>query len=235
MLSVIIPAYNEEKRIAACLGSLARQETCERFEVILVDNDSTDSTVAIAKRYEGALNLRIVFESERRRGSARQRGFAEAKGDILFSTDADSRPKADWIESFMRVFRAEPDTVAVTSLPWIDDCHPLVNGTVNGSYFLFLQCYRAFKDHWLLPGFNFAVRASAYRKTQGFRTGADLGEDAELSELVSRTGTIRFVRHTMPVSGRRFQNGLIKGTWSYVKPNVEKVLGKKDAVLSNVR
>jgi glycosyltransferase involved in cell wall biosynthesis len=55
LISVVIPAYNEEQYLGRCLAALARQ-TCpaDRFEVILVDNGSTDATAEIARRYRGA-------------------------------------------------------------------------------------------------------------------------------------------------------------------------------------
>ena len=58
-ITVCIPAYNEEKNIAECLQALVNQTTNEKFEVILVNNNSTDQTIAIAEQFKKKLQLKI--------------------------------------------------------------------------------------------------------------------------------------------------------------------------------
>lgn len=76
MLSVVIPAYNEEELIGNCLNALVAQKTTEEFEVIVVDNNSRDKTAEIAEKYKSKLNLKILLQKEKGRGAARQKGFA---------------------------------------------------------------------------------------------------------------------------------------------------------------
>ncbi|MBS3073264.1 glycosyltransferase, partial [Candidatus Pacearchaeota archaeon] len=57
-VSVVIPAYNEEKNIGKSLKSLSQQETDKGFEVVVVDNNSTDGTAKVAGGFTGKLNLR---------------------------------------------------------------------------------------------------------------------------------------------------------------------------------
>jgi glycosyltransferase involved in cell wall biosynthesis len=90
-LSLVIPAYNEEKYIKKCLVSAFAQE--EKFdEVILVDNNSTDKTLAIARQFP----VRIIHESKQGMIQARNCGFDAAKGDIIGRCDADTHLSTDW-------------------------------------------------------------------------------------------------------------------------------------------
>src|SRR5687768_14816792 len=99
-ISVVIAAFNEEKYIKNSLASLTRsaQKTKLNYEVILVDNNSTDKTVEIAKTFRNDMDLRIVQETIQGRGAARAKGFEEAKGEILISADADSIFYEGWID-----------------------------------------------------------------------------------------------------------------------------------------
>jgi glycosyltransferase involved in cell wall biosynthesis len=126
MLSVVIPAYNEEKTISRCLGALSRQTTDQEFEVILVDNNSTDATAQIAKKYSKVLQLQIIEEKKKGRSPARKKGFSAAREEIIFSTDADTTVPEAWIENMLTHFEDER-IVAVTGTCYIDDCDWLTN------------------------------------------------------------------------------------------------------------
>ena len=77
-ISVVVPALNEEKYIGHCLSSLRAQHyPRELYEIIVVDNASTDRTAEIARRF----GLKVVFEPQRGVGRARHRGAQEARGE----------------------------------------------------------------------------------------------------------------------------------------------------------
>src|SRR3989344_3356913 len=95
-ISVVIPAYNEEKLIGKCVDSLKKQDyPKENFEIIVVDHRSTDKTSEIAKQH-GANLLRFT-EDKATIGSTRQFGSESAKGQIIAYVDADSVPAMDWL------------------------------------------------------------------------------------------------------------------------------------------
>jgi glycosyltransferase involved in cell wall biosynthesis len=99
-VSLVIPAYNEESQLSACLDAVAAQ-TVQPFEVIVVDNNSTDATAAIAARYHF---VRVVKEPCQGVVFARNRGFDEARGDVVGRIDVDSRIAPNWIEYVQRIF-----------------------------------------------------------------------------------------------------------------------------------
>ncbi|HSX32594.1 MAG TPA: glycosyltransferase family 2 protein [Candidatus Saccharimonadales bacterium] len=99
-VSIVIPAYNEEQHIAACLQSIAAQ-TVQPFEVIVVDNNSTDQTVAIARRFPF---VKIVHEARQGVVFARDQGFNAARGSIIGRIDADSILTTHWVETVQTLF-----------------------------------------------------------------------------------------------------------------------------------
>jgi glycosyltransferase involved in cell wall biosynthesis len=99
-VSIVIPAYNEESYLPRCLDALAAQ-TVAPFEVIVVDNNSTDRTAAIAATYPF---VRLVRESRQGVVFARDRGFHAARGDIIGRIDADTVLSTNWVRQVQTVF-----------------------------------------------------------------------------------------------------------------------------------
>ncbi|WP_272930250.1 glycosyltransferase family 2 protein [Mycobacterium paraintracellulare] len=90
MFSIIVPTFNAAGTLGECLDSVVRQ-TCDDFELILVDGDSTDGTVAVATRYAADLGSRLVIHSGPDQGAydAMNRGIGMATGQWLLFLGAD--------------------------------------------------------------------------------------------------------------------------------------------------
>jgi len=110
MLSIVVPARNEEKFIGASLESLRKQEFTGEYEIIVVDNGSRDKTAEVAKNF----GARVVYEPTPGVIQARQSGAAVATGDIIIQTDADTVYPADWLERINRFFLMHPKHVGLT-------------------------------------------------------------------------------------------------------------------------
>ncbi len=227
--SVVIPAYNEQDYIGACLQSLAWQKTKTKFEVIVIDNNSNDKTNKIARSFKNNLNIRVVTEKQQGRGVARWRGFEEATGDIIFSTDADTILPEDWIERFMKYFQ-DKEVVAVTSLCNIDKPSTIDKAVFKFFVLLANEGHRIALGHYWLSGFSYAIRRNAYEKAGKINKELDALDDIDLGRRVQKLGKIKLVRN-LPVlsSSRRFKNGVTTGLLGYVKPFI------KVAILKNHR
>ena len=96
-VSVIIPAYNNDQHLEKCLISV-RKQIYKNYEVIVVDDGSTDNTYAIAEKYARVVRLKHNLGG----GAARNEGAKVARGEILAFTDADVVLPVDWLEKIVK-------------------------------------------------------------------------------------------------------------------------------------
>ena len=217
MISVVVPAYNEEEYIAKTLESLASQDTKDKYEVILVDNNSTDKTVRIVNGFRNKLELKVVREKIKGRGAARAAGFNKTGGEIILSTDADTTVPINWISKMTAELRSDKNNGAVTGTCKFCDQSWSVNIMLNIFQPLAMILYRIIFGHYWLSGFNFGIYKAVYEKSGGFLSKLNIQEDIELSFKVAKLTKIKFVPD-IPViaSGRRFSQGLWRGMTGYV-------------------
>lgn len=213
-LSVIIPAYNEERHLAACLDSLAAQ-TVQPFEVIVVDNNSTDNTTKIARSYPF---VRVVKEKKQGIVYARDAGFNAAHGDIIGRIDSDSILPPNWVE-FIDRFYAKPANRGAaltgggmfynTPMPrvsrWVLDLLAFrVNRVVLGHHFLF--------------GSNMALPRSVWQKVRpSVCVRDDIHEDIDIAIHLHELDVPIVYKSSFLVGiklRRVFQNH--KKLWSYL-------------------
>jgi len=208
-LSVVIPAHNEEQYLPACLQAL-RQQTYpfEGYEIIVVDNASLDGTANLARKF----GARVIHEPVKGIARARQRGFEEARGDVIVSTDADTVAPPFWLARIAGHFTREPDLGGV--------CGP-VYWPEGRRHEQFLMKYpvtwalavsnRIGRSWWI--GSNFAVRADVFWLVDGFRgfdPGGLIGDDLYISSQVSRVSRTLFDPDlAVSASARRVKEGYL--------------------------
>lgn len=223
IFSVVIPALNEEKFLPNCLESLKRQDFKD-FEIIVVDNNSTDKTSEIAKKF-GAILL-----SEKNQGVAfaRQKGFLKAKGKIIATTDADTILPKNWLSKIFEEFKRDENLVAFGG-----SCH-FYSGPISARlacrFFLtpFLIVDKFFSGGWNLMGCNMAIKKEAFFKIGGFNTNLKLNEDVEISSRLRKVGKVILdPKFKVKTSGRRYRHGLIFGLIDYAPSTLSRWIFKK--------
>ena len=115
LVSILITAYEAESWIAETLNSAVRQ-TWPDVEVIVIDDGSTDDTLAVAERYASE-RVRVFYQANKGACAARNRAFAEARGAFIQYLDADDLLAPDKIERQMRQLATEPEGT-IASGPW---------------------------------------------------------------------------------------------------------------------
>ncbi|MDL2342111.1 MAG: glycosyltransferase family A protein [Patescibacteria group bacterium] len=211
-ISIVIPVYNEGEHLAACLKAIAAQ-TVTPYEVIVVDNNSTDNSVAIAKQFKF-----VTVISERRQGVvyARGRGFNTARGEVIGRIDADTLIPHNWVATIQTVF-ADPKLAAVSGavtyhdLPW-----RRFLGWLDLSFRQWIA--DGMGKNVFLYGSNMAIRRTAWQSVkQQVCQRAGLHEDFDLAIHLAKAGAaVRFDKRVQAaVSLRRF-NIKFADYWQYV-------------------
>jgi glycosyltransferase involved in cell wall biosynthesis len=106
--SVVIPVYNGASTLKACLSALATQSfPKDRFEVIVVDDGSTDETLAVARSF----GVRAIRQRNRGAPAARNNGISAARGKWVAFTDADCVPSRSWLQRLLKSVSALPNAI----------------------------------------------------------------------------------------------------------------------------
>jgi glycosyltransferase involved in cell wall biosynthesis len=208
-VSVVIPVYNEEKLIKKCLDSLTRQMRTPD-EVYIVDNNSTDSSIEIARQYSF---VTIVHESRQGICIAAKTGLDEAvqHEGILIRCDADCHPNPDWIEKIVANFNDSDDVAAVTGPGVAYDTNKigqrLFDWFYMKPYFHFVGLALGNKP---LFGSNFAIRSSIWKEISDkthLTEHQDIHDDIDISYHIKKKGSIYYDSTlVMPISARPFQS-----------------------------
>ncbi len=202
--SIVIPCYNEEKFITKALTSLKEQVFNQAYEVIVVDNNSTDKTFQLAK----AAGVKVIKEPRRGVAFARQAGTELARGEIVVSTDADTVFATNWLSNIDMSFKQDPDLIAIGG-----DCRyydgPWWRNFYTGGVFTTSYIWlKVFKRPLYIAAANFAFKREYF---PGYNTVSGQGSDelGILHELES-VGKVGFtLNNPVFTSGRRLNKGLL--------------------------
>ena len=191
-VSVVIPAYNETRIIESCLRALMAQSH-PADEIIVVDNNSSDDTVALVRAFPG-----VTVASEPRQGItyARTTGFDAATSDIIARIDADTIVSPNWVAKIRSEFLDHPEIDALAGNAAVHELSP-------GNRYWATWVYRLFR-RWheksigvspMMYGYNCAVRREAWADIRGMVNFDDqeISEDVDVTLSVLKKGyTIRF-------------------------------------------
>ncbi|MCU1240400.1 MAG: hypothetical protein JWO71_1126 [Candidatus Acidoferrum typicum] len=182
-ISVIIPVLNEETVIGRCLEFLSHSLLPkDQFEVIVVDNGSTDRTIEVVRTFESRLCLKILTLEKAHISALRNRGASQARGTILAFLDADCLAPPEWLTTATETINNSgagvcgahyriPDDATWVGRIWTND--RLHGREQNVSY---------------VPGGDLIIRADAFRRLGGFDESIQTNEDFELCQRVMEDG-----------------------------------------------
>ncbi|MDP1949616.1 MAG: glycosyltransferase [Nitrosomonas sp.] len=189
-LSIIIPAFNEERLIRQCLQSVAASVAANTrpdftAEVIVVDNNSTDLTADLAQQ----AGAQVVFEPINQIGRARNAGAAAATGDWFLFVDADSLLNPGMVADILQMIEAGKQvgcgsTMTMPDSPWW--------GVV------ILQTWTAMSVLFRWPSGALVVcRADAFRDVGGFNQKLYAADEIDLCHLLKKWGRKRSLKFTI--------------------------------------
>jgi glycosyltransferase involved in cell wall biosynthesis len=183
LFSIVIPVRNEEENIRKCLHSLVRMKFApERFEVIVVDNGSTDQTKEVALAFRESLSLRILDKPNAYIAAVRNAGAAVAHGRYLAFLDADCEVRPDWLSVAAEVLSAD-------------------DAGVCGAFYLIPEGSSWIARHWYqireskpagevsyVPAGDLFVSRQVLDKIHGFDESIQTNEDYEFCQRIRAAG-----------------------------------------------
>ena len=199
-VSVVIPTFNRARHLPAMLESVLDQDTHGfSFEVIVVDNNSTDNTAAVVSSLQAPTGPRLLYVKEPQQGTfhARNAGIRHANAPIIAFTDDDVRVAPDWLQRIVETFRADPSLAFLGGpvLPLWDGRPPSWLTKENWSPLAVLDYgptsfqIGASDERGLITA-NFSIRRDAFTRVGLFKTSLQLVKDTpgsmEDHEMVTR-------------------------------------------------
>ena len=159
-VSVVVPVYNGAGRVGACLQAIFRQSLApDTYEVIVVDDGSTDGTARVV----GGYPARLLAQPRQGAAAARNRGLFAARGDLVLFTDADCEPAPDWIEQM---------------------CAPFDDARVGGVKGVYRTCQRSLVARFVQMEYEDKYRRMAREQTIDFIDTYSAGYRREVVQAV---------------------------------------------------
>ncbi|MBI5019457.1 glycosyltransferase family 2 protein [Candidatus Gottesmanbacteria bacterium] len=189
VVSVIVPAKNEEVLLPQCLDALTHQDTKIPYEIIVVDSNSRDNTPRIAKK----AGVRYINEPKKGKIYGFIRGVSEARGSILCFTEADCVVPASWIGTIVGYFEKNPSVAAISGGYTFHKAaaheNILVRISLGITHFLSLLWYR----NATFRCSNSAIRKAVYDTIGGFNINFHELYDTDLGKRAGRVGAVHHV------------------------------------------
>ena len=182
-VSVVVPAYNEEKMLPQCLESLKRQT--HPCEIVVCDNDSTDRTPEIARKYAD----KVVTEKRKGALHALNTALKAASGELIAITGADCVVPNDWISRFVRQFRDTEVIGCYGPVDPLEDRHTMYFSMMNYAEKICIRLGLSF----VIQGANFMVRKEIMERVGYFDPSIEVFEENGLFRKIKKMGKLKFV------------------------------------------
>lgn len=185
-ISIIVCTYNRSEILKQTLNALQKQVFRDRFEILVIDNNSTDQTKEMVAEFSSQSRwlVHYIFESKQGLSYARNRGIQESKSELLAFIDDDTVPDPNWVQSIRNGFdRYQADCVGGPVFPiWPSEAplRAIFNDGISGPFGLLDRGKKVIKTRQYISNFllggNIAFRRSVFDEVGLFRT--DLGRTA---------------------------------------------------------
>ncbi len=188
-VSVLIPAYNEEKTLRGTINSILASNYIN-FEIIIINNNSTDATVAIAESFRSHSNIKLINEPRQGKHFALNSGISKSKGEVVVVVDADTQVLPSTISNLVKYF-CDKKIGAVAGNMKVGNIKNLLTASQAVEYVVGLnlerRAYQTAGAILVVPGALGAWRKQVLVKAGGFK-GDTLTEDADITIKVQKLG-----------------------------------------------
>ena len=202
-ISIVVPARNEENYIAKCLESLKDQTYTGEYEILLINNGSTDKTAEIARSF----GIRVIDAFEKKSVFyARQVGAEAADGDIIVQADGDTLYPRRWLEKIAKKFENNPKAVAFSGRFLYREKFAWAFVELNVRNWLNNISAALFGRPFLVCGATFAFRKSAFNAVGGYKDIPYSADQHGITTKLRKEGKILYDSHIYVLTSARSVN-----------------------------
>lgn len=199
MLSIIIPTLNEEKYIKKTLSNICNQKGNYNYEIIVVDAQSTDNTIELAKKYS---KVEILLSDKKSRAYQMNLGAEKTKGDILLFLHADTLLPENAFEEIEKILKNKNIVAGGFKGKFKSEKGKIIHYLDIGYFFLWF--FRI-----ILGDQAMFVRKSVFNKVNGYPE-IEIMEEFDFCRKLRKHGKLTLSNKTVTPSSRRFKQGFIK-------------------------
>lgn len=237
MISVVIPLYNKEKQIACTLQSVFEQ-TFQNFEIVIVDDGSTDNSVEEVEKFDDS-RIRLIHQTNAGVSAARNRGIEEASGELIAFLDADDVWMPEYLATQYGLYQKYPECSVYACNYEFRDSEGKVTPTIIrklpfegedgilSNYFEVASC-----SHPPICSISIMVKKMAIQAVGGFPLGIKSGEDLLTWARLAVSGAIVYSRKSLAVFVR--DEGLFNKDQQLRVPEKEDIVGLELKKLYNI-
>lgn len=237
MISVVIPLYNKEKQIACTLQSVFEQ-TFQNFEIVIVDDGSTDNSVEEVEKFDDS-RIRLIHQTNAGVSAARNRGIEEASGELIAFLDADDVWMPEYLATQYGLYQKYPECSVYACNYEFRDSEGKVTPTIIrklpfegedgilSNYFEVASC-----SHPPICSISIMVKKTAIQAIGGFPLGIKSGEDLLTWARLAVSGTIAYSRKSLAMFIR--DEGLFNKDQQLRVPEKEDIVGQELKKLYNI-
>lgn len=237
MISVVIPLYNKEKQIACTLQSVFEQ-TFQNFEIVIVDDGSTDNSVEEVEKFDDS-RIRLIHQTNAGVSAARNRGIEEARGELIAFLDADDEWMPEYLATQYGLYQKYPECSVYACNYEFRDSEGKVTPTIIrklpfegedgilSNYFEVASC-----SHPPICSISIMVKKMAIQAIGGFPLGIKSGEDLLTWARLAVSGAIVYSRKSLAVFVR--DEGLFNKDQQLRVPEKEDIVGLELKKLYNI-
>ena len=237
MISVVIPLYNKEKQIACTLQSVFEQ-TFQNFEIVIVDDGSTDNSVEEVEKFDD-FRIRLIHQTNAGVSAARNRGIEEASGELIAFLDADDVWMPEYLATQYGLYQKYPECSVYACNYEFRDSEGKVTPTIIrklpfegedgilSNYFEVASC-----SHPPICSISIMVKKMAIQAIGGFPLGIKSGEDLLTWARLAVSGAIVYSRKSLAVFVR--DEGLFNKDQQLRVPEKEDIVGLELKKLYNI-
>ncbi len=226
MLSIVMPLYNKEKLIQTTLESVLNQ-TYSDFELIIVNDGSTDNSAAIVSSFKDS-RIHLVYQENAGVSAARNKGIEIAQGEYIALMDSDDLWLPDYLERQIALMIQYPNcdiyasnysffnTNGVITYPQINKCHIIGNDGIIENYFDICRC-----SNPLITSISVIISKEILMKIGGFPLGIKSGEDLLTWAKIVAVGKLAYSKEPLAIYRLGYSNPRPPESIDYVGEQLE--------------